>query len=335
MVVRTLFSTDDVPDAERYGYWQHMHREALAAEYVFPNGRHDWFRGHCAVTQVGAMRAAVLTCAGGPAPGVGEGRRTPGFTDQLDGYELKLAIACEEFAVTQDGRRADLRAGDFTLTDLARPSSATVVGRHRKKVVSITMPRALLPLPPAQVARLTAVPLPGQDGAAALASTLLRRVTADAGAYRPAEAAHISNALLDLVAAALAGRIATPAAVPPEVERTALLHRIYAYLHQRLGDPALTPRQIAAAHNISLRQLHKLFESEDCTVAEWIRRRRLDRCRRDLTDPALSNRPVGAIAARWGVRDPGHFSRLFRAAYGVPPGEYRTLYTPRHAPPRA
>jgi AraC-like DNA-binding protein len=32
---------------------------------------------------------------------------------------------------------------------------------------------------------------------------------------------------------------------------------------------------------------------------------------------------VGAIAARWGLIDAAHFSRLFRAAYGLPPGEYR------------
>jgi AraC-like DNA-binding protein len=32
---------------------------------------------------------------------------------------------------------------------------------------------------------------------------------------------------------------------------------------------------------------------------------------------------VSAIAARWGLVDPAHFSRRFRAAYGVPPLEYR------------
>jgi AraC-like DNA-binding protein len=32
---------------------------------------------------------------------------------------------------------------------------------------------------------------------------------------------------------------------------------------------------------------------------------------------------VSAVAARWGLTDPAAFSRLFRAAYGVPPLEYR------------
>jgi AraC-like DNA-binding protein len=58
-------------------------------------------------------------------------------------------------------------------------------------------------------------------------------------------------------------------------------------------------------------------------VAGWVRERRLERSRHDLLDPALAARPVSAIAARWGLVDPAHFSRLFRAAYGVPPLEYR------------
>jgi AraC-like DNA-binding protein len=32
---------------------------------------------------------------------------------------------------------------------------------------------------------------------------------------------------------------------------------------------------------------------------------------------------VSAIAARRGLPDPAHFSRLFRGAYGLPPGDYR------------
>ena len=60
-------------------------------------------------------------------------------------------------------------------------------------------------------------------------------------------------------------------------------------------------------------------------MAEWIRLRRLERCRRDLLDPALRWQPVSAIAARWGLTDPARFSRMFRSAYGVPRAEYRRL----------
>ena len=58
-------------------------------------------------------------------------------------------------------------------------------------------------------------------------------------------------------------------------------------------------------------------------MAGWIRGRRLERCRRDLADPALASRPVAAIAARWGFSSAADFSRAFRAVHGLPPAEYR------------
>jgi AraC-like DNA-binding protein len=90
-----------------------------------------------------------------------------------------------------------------------------------------------------------------------------------------------------------------------------------------LGDPDVSPATVAAAHYISLRYLHNLFETQETTVADWIRRRRLERCRRDLLDPALRAEPVGSIGARWGLTSPAHFTRLFRGAYGLPPAAYR------------
>ena len=51
-------------------------------------------------------------------------------------------------------------------------------------------------------------------------------------------------------------------------------------------------------------------------MSEWIRRARLERCRRDLADPALARETILAVATRWGMPDAAHFSRMFRATYG-------------------
>jgi AraC-like DNA-binding protein len=319
--VDAQFSTDDVAERERHDYWCSMHREAFAADYRFPFGRHEWFRGRCAITRLGAVRMAVISAAGGASPSAGQAHRGPAA--ETDGYQIKFSIACEQLVVEQDGRQADLRPGDFAIADLTRPSSETGVGRLPKRLVSLKVPRALLPLAPREIARLTAVRMSGRDGSGALVSTLLRRMVRDQETYGPAEATRISTALLDLIAATVVGRLDLPAALPPDVRRNALLQRVYAFMDLRLNDPGLSPATIAAAHHISVRQLHKLFEPESHTVAEWIRRRRLDRCRRDLADPALSTRSIARIAARWGFTDPAHFYRLFRAAHGTPPGEYR------------
>jgi AraC-like DNA-binding protein len=121
----------------------------------------------------------------------------------------------------------------------------------------------------------------------------------------------------------------TPARkLPGETRRRALLLQVHAFIEARLGDPALSPSGVAAANYISVRYLHKLFETEQTTVADWIRRRRLERCRRDLLDPALAGRSVDAIGQDWGLTDAAHFSRVFKRRFGVPPAEYRRLQGP-------
>ena len=99
--------------------------------------------------------------------------------------------------------------------------------------------------------------------------------------------------------------------------------RIRAYIESHLGDPELTPTRVAAAHFVSKRYLHKLFEAEGVSVSRWIRERRLEHCRHDLADPQRVDETVTSIGMRWGLTDAGHLSRLFREAYGCSPSEYR------------
>jgi AraC-like DNA-binding protein len=121
----------------------------------------------------------------------------------------------------------------------------------------------------------------------------------------------------------LAGRLDRATTVAPATRRRALLATLQAFIDSHLADPELSPSTIAAAHHISLRYLHRLFEGQGTTVAERIKNRRLANCRQDLLDPSLAALPVNAIASRWGFIDPARFSRAFRDTYGQPPGEYR------------
>jgi len=131
--------------------------------------------------------------------------------------------------------------------------------------------------------------------------------------------------VVDLLATALAERLDTTAG-DPDTGHRALMMRITAFIEEHLGDADLAPAEIAAAHHISLRQLHKLFHANGTTTAGWIRQRRLERCGRDLRDPRYATGPVAAVGARWGYPDPAHFSRLFKSAYGMGPRDYRASH---------
>jgi AraC-like DNA-binding protein len=225
--------------------------------------------------------------------------------------------------LSQDGRRAILGPDDFVIHDAARPCRVRVTGKPEMiQALVLQLPRVLLPVPADQLERMLAVPIPSGPGIGTLTSRFLQQLVCNAGGFRPADAVRLATAVLDLLAARLAHELAVDGAIH-DTPRRELLVRVHAFVEENLGDPRLSPPTVAAAHHISLRYLHKLFHDQGATVAAWIRQRRLDGCRRSLADPALAGRAVATIAAGHGFTSPAHFSQAFKAAYGMPPGQYR------------
>ncbi|GLH96779.1 helix-turn-helix domain-containing protein [Phytohabitans aurantiacus] len=136
----------------------------------------------------------------------------------------------------------------------------------------------------------------------------------------------LATATVELARALLASA-GYPDRRSPEVLAETLLSQVRAYVRQHLADPDLTPARIAAAHNISLRQLYKVCAAADLSLEQWIIGERLHGAREELSLPEHRQRPIAVIARRWGFRDPTHFARRFRAAYGLPPREWRRLST--------
>jgi AraC-like DNA-binding protein len=267
-----------------------------------------------AITVMEAMSNVGVRCA-----------RTAKLIDRLDPgvYQLMVIKRGTMRIESGDGRRATLGPGDFSLIDPSRRGAA----QHTPGgMVKLLFPRALLPLAQTDVERLTVKRIPGDKGAGALVSSLARQLPSQLDDHDAEESARLGTAVIDLLAVALGAQLGGNR-VSSDTEQRALLLRIRTHIEERLADPELSPRSIATAHHISLRQLHRLFESQEATVAESIRRRRLERSRKDLLDPALLGLPVEGIARRWGFEDAAHFSRAFRATYGLPPGRFRATHS--------
>jgi AraC-like DNA-binding protein len=189
--------------------------------------------------------------------------------------------------------------------------------------MTFMFPPTLLPLSRAGLKRLTATRIPATTGLGELTSQFLLQLARNVDHYSPAEAARLSTAALEILGTRLAHELDAEDWDSPEARRHATLTAVQAFINQHLADRRLTPTAIAAAQHMSLRSLQQLFHDEGLTVAGWIRRRRLERCRRDLADPALAGRPIAAIATRWGFSSAAEFSRTFRAVHGLAPSEYR------------
>jgi AraC-like DNA-binding protein len=103
---------------------------------------------------------------------------------------------------------------------------------------------------------------------------------------------------------------------------TAVRERVRQYIEAHLHDPELCPAGISREMGMSLRQLNRLFEGDANTLASLIQIRRLQRCHTDLARPDHYRKSVSEIAFNWGFRNLSHFSRRFRAEFGVSPSAF-------------
>ncbi|MFC9554418.1 helix-turn-helix domain-containing protein [Rhodococcus sp. NPDC056960] len=299
-------------------------RESVSDAFVpleMTSDDHDDFRGVVRGAAVGAVRVTEIVAA----PHVI--RRTPRTIRAANPDYFKLGLQVRGRCVlTQDGREAALAPGDFSIYDTTRPYQLSFDDRFQMLVVMF--PRNLLRVPSDGIAQLTASRVSGTHGLGALVTPLLRGLGEQIADASPAVAVHLGDAVLDLVGAAFAEQLHLVDGRAPTSRRNDLWVRVTAFIDDRLADRELDLHSIAAAHHISVRHLQKLFEAEGDTVSAWIRRRRLERCRRDLADHRYRDLPVSAIGARWGFVDAAHFSRLFKNTHGSTPGTYRAEAAP-------
>jgi AraC-like DNA-binding protein len=222
----------------------------------------------------------------------------------------------------QDDREAVLEAGDLAVYDTDRPYSLVFDADFRTMVVMF--PKHLISLPSTMIGQLTAVRISGQEGLGGMVVPYLTQLAGNLDQLAGTTGARLAHSALDLVTTVFTRELGLDG-VSADPHR-ALVQRIRGYIDRNLASTDLGPASIASAHYISTRHLHGLFQEQGVTVSTWIRTRRLEQCRRDLLDPMLADRPVAAIAARWGFVDAAHFSRAFKSAFGVSPSEYRAAH---------
>lgn len=249
--------------------------------------------------------------------------RTPELIARGDRSYFKLSLMLAGTGMLiQDDREAVLQAGDLAVYDTDRPYSLVFDDDFRTMVVMF--PKHLISLPPDMVGQLTAVRISGQGGLGGMVVPYLTQLAGNLDQLAGTTGARLAHSALDLVTTVFTRELGLDE-VSADPHR-ALVQRIRSYIDRNLASTDLGPATIASAHFISTRHLHGLFQEQGVTVSTWIRTRRLEQCRRDLLDPMLGDRPVAAIAARWGFVDAAHFSRAFKSAFGISPSEYRAAH---------
>ncbi len=109
------------------------------------------------------------------------------------------------------------------------------------------------------------------------------------------------------------------------------MQRLCNSIDQRLRDSELSIQQVAQLNGLKVRYIQRLFHRQGETFRNYIRRRRLERCREMLSDPAEADLSITSICLHWGFNDPAYFSRNFRQEYGVSAIEFRRSALAPHA----
>lgn len=234
----------------------------------------------------------------------------------MDGVTLLLDLGGMEGDV--DGVRVSGRPGTVHIRHLWRPSAA------RAKVIdaiTIVAPREAAPAwllePNMHGASITDEPAIGR----VLINHILA-LAATAPTMGPEEGAASVRAALTLAEKAFldTGRLSLDQteAVYAGIRASATL-----LIDRHLTDPQLGIGRLTSAIGVSRATLFRAF-AEIGGISSYIRRQRLHRARTVLLERVGRSPSVAEIAHAHGFTSEAHFSRLFKSAYGDPPGSVRS-----------
>ncbi|WP_131737138.1 helix-turn-helix domain-containing protein [Actinomadura roseirufa] len=316
-------SNEHLPPAERFDAWNSLRAAQSQMPSVIRSSVADDYLVRARLLDFGVMRLFRMTF-----PPTRE-YRTSKLIARSDPEVCHVSFSLRGWhTFEQAGREATWSRSGLLVTDSSHPFQGTITaedpGGEHPMLVTAEFPRTLLPFKPDAVSRLLSSRLPS-EGLGGLLVQCLTELSHGSTRHTPADGARVSSIAVDLITALCAHFLEAETAVEPETHHRVLVTRIRSFIERNLSDPDLTPATIAAAHHISTSHLHHLFSGQGTTVAALIRERRLQRCRHDLTDPAMDAHPIHVIAARWGFTSSAHFSRLFRAAFSLSPRDYRNL----------
>ncbi|HEV2101081.1 MAG TPA: helix-turn-helix domain-containing protein [Stellaceae bacterium] len=298
-----LLSTTDLHPRDRLDYWVDELSRNVTAVGCEPVRGQPFF---------GEIRSDAIGCIGGMT--YSSIAQTFGQRRPADFFTLGVQLEGHGFA-SGAGRDVELHPGELMLYDASRPFRLTFGGRFVR--TTLRFPREALVQRVGNAEHFIGRSIDGSIGAAGILSPLLRDLPSRAGVIPAAARERVADNLLDLIATVLLADIGQP----PRGAGMTLVHA-KAWIEMHLAEP-LTAEQIAGACRLSERHLNRLFAREGTSLMRYVWERRLERCRRNLSDSAMRRRSIGELAFAAGFNDLSHFSRAYRQRYGCGPRETR------------
>jgi AraC-like DNA-binding protein len=226
---------------------------------------------------------------------------------------IGLIFADQLASVSQAQGAVELNSGEWAVFKINRQVEVDGAGSTR---IAMIDPAAFYEHW-AALGALSLKPFGAEESINRIVFSLFGSIFAEAPRLRPGEGEELAEAALHVLKRAL--NLAAASQTP----RVALHKRVRELVDWRIRDPSLSPDMIAKILRCSPRHVHRAFEGEAETLSQYILRRRLERCRQDLSAPQLGRRSITEVAFSWGFNNASHFSRVFKRQFGFPPSTAR------------
>lgn len=222
----------------------------------------------------------------------------------------------------QQGRDANLQTGDFVIYSTAEPYQLECPDGVDQMVIQLPYEELLSRLPNAET--LTARRVDGTNALNRMAYAHLRQYAAVLEEQTPEVQHLLQDTVLDLIAASLA----TVHSADYDLSRphALCLMRAKHFIRENLRDHELDPTRVSQATGVSRRSLRRLFAESGEGLSSYMRDARLDKAAEDLRNPLCANQSISEIAVKWGMDNFPHFTRTFKARFGVTPTTFRNQH---------
>ncbi|WP_170783175.1 helix-turn-helix domain-containing protein [Ruegeria lacuscaerulensis] len=309
----SLLSTNSVRRKDRFAFW----REAVCDAYVMLDchcDRPEAFDGEISLNRMSRLSTSFVT---GSQQLVRRRQKDVSRASE-ESFLISLQIA-KEGTISQCGRAAHLRPGDFTLYSSTDRYSIDLQDGFRQLVVQIPREDLLAHLPNAD--QFTGITVSGNSAIGRVAGSSVVQLVEAADTAGEAVQHAMQTTILDLFVTGLAslGETAFELSKP---EKQILL-RSDAAIQANLRDPSFDRNVLAAGMGMSVRRLTEIYGRDNRSISSTIRKMRLARIADDLRNPRCARMSINEIALRWGFGHHQSLTRNFRAQYGMTPRDYR------------
>ncbi len=209
-----------------------------------------------------------------------------------------------------------VRAGDICLFDLAQPLETRATAFEN---VTLVVPRPMFGSHLLRVDDLHGLVLPGSGVIARLLAGHLSALLEFAPRMTLDECQSVVEGTVSLLAACLRNELER---VEADADHSAMaspsLIRVRQYVEANLGSDDLSATSVATNFGLSRASLYRLFAPVG-GIADYIRSRRLHRAFFDLANSDARRLRISEVARRWRLGTDAHFTRSFKAAYGITP----------------